>query len=77
MRCPVCGSSTNKQFHRGAGLEMHLNTKHAAARDAASAGAAAWHAEQAAQADADGVSARRGAGTSSEPTGAESGQTKK
>ena len=61
---------------------MHLNTKHAAARDAAGpAGAAAWHAEQAAQADADGVSARRGAGTSSdsssEPTGAESGQTKK
>ena len=57
---------------------MHLNTKHTAARDAAGpAGAAAWHAEQAAQADADGVSARRGAGTSSEPTGTESGQTKK
>ena len=61
VRCPLCGDATNRRFHRGDGLEQHLDQRHASERDAAS-DAAAWHGEVAARADAEGIAPRRSAG---------------
>ena len=68
VRCPLCGSSTNKMFMRGAGLRQHLQRKHAAQHTSENTaargedGLSEWYAQQAAAADAAGISPRRCAG---------------
>ena len=62
VRCPLCDTSSMKRYHRGDGLESHLNSKHAVDYDAATHGHAEWHTKMAALADELGISARRSAG---------------